>query len=373
MLFKNKKNKKKTRKKVKAWLAPIIYFGLGTKALEFLENFSYFLSAGMSVNVALASLEKETSSFRLRRVIKKILDDVEDGISLSEAIDNQKFFDESTIEILHSGEASGNLLGNMKLLIMLNDEDKKLKSKLNTSLLYGTIIIVLTIVVGVGTAWFVLPKIATVYDQMGTDLPLITRWLMEGGKFLTTYGYIFIPSFFLIVMMVIYFLFSFPKTKFIGHLLLFHIPLVKKIILQSEVTRFGYLLGRIAEAGLPINKAFEILPGTTTFKNYRKMYVHLGQKISEGYSLTAALESYKKHKKLLPEGVVQMISSAEKTGKLSETFLRISELYAFKLESTSRNLPMVVEPLILLFVGLGVAIFVLATMMPIYNLTNLIR
>ena len=367
----NKKNKKKYQ--IKRWLAPVIYFGLSTKAFEFLENLSYFLSSGMSINMALESLEEESGSFRMRRVIHRIKEDVQSGVSLSEAFNNQKFFSESTIEIVRSGELSGKLVDNVKLIIILNDEDKKLKSKINSSLLYGTIIIILTIVVGVGTTWFVLPKIASVYADLGSDLPLLTRLLIKAGNFLVKFGYIFIPSFFVIILIIVYFLFSFPKTKFIGHLILFHIPLVKKLIQQSEVTRFGYLMGRIVEAGLPINRAFMIMPGTTTFQNYKKLYRFLGEKISEGHSLSKSFEAYKNAKKLLPYSVLQMISSAEKSGKLSETFLRIGDLYGLKLENTSRNLPIIIEPVILLLVGIGVAIFVLATMMPIYNLTNIIK
>lgn len=358
-------------KRIKAWMAPIVYFGLKNSAYEFLENLSYFLSAGMSIDGALASLEEESSSKRMRKIIGRIKEDVQKGISLAQSFENQRFFSTSITEMIRTGELSGKLLENLKLIIILNDEDKKLKSRLSSSLLYGTIIIVLTIVVGVGTAWFVLPRIASVYGDMGTDLPLITKIFIAGGKFMVMYGSIFMPIFVLLVTMILYFLFSFPKTKFVGHIILFHLPLVKKIIRESEITRFGYLMGNIIEAGLPINNALKIMPGTTTFKNYKRLYEHLHARVSEGISLSEALKSYEKTKKLIPGSVMQMIVSAEKSGKLSEMFLRISALYSAKLESTSRNLPIIIEPILLLMVGIGVALFALATVLPIYNLVNI--
>lgn len=309
----------------------------------------------------------------MRKVIQKIRNDVEGGTSLAESFKNQNFFGESTVEIIRSGEHSGKLVENLKLIIIIHDEDKKLKSKLSSSLLYGTIIILITVLVGIGTSWFVLPKIAGVYSEMGADLPWLTRVLIKVGNFMVAYGNIFVPLFISFVVIVLYFLFSFPKTKFIGHLLLFYVPLVKSLIKESEITRFGYLMGSIIEAGLPINKAFEILPGTTTFKNYKKLYQYLGEKIAQGIFISEALKSYKNIKKLIPPAVLQMISSAEKSGKLSETFLRISTLYGAKLENTSRNLPIIIEPLLLLLVGIGVALFVLATMLPIYNLGTIIQ
>ncbi|HRZ34050.1 MAG TPA: type II secretion system F family protein [Candidatus Moranbacteria bacterium] len=363
----------KKNKKVKGWLAPILYFGLKNKAYDFIENLSYFLYAGLPISGALESLEEETHSWRMRRIIRRVRDDIQSGMNLSDSFDRQTFFEESIIEIVKAGELSGNLVNNLKLAVLLNDKDKKLKSKLNSSLLYGTIIIILTIVVGTGTAWFTLPQIAKVYSELDTELPLLTRVLIKLGFFIANYGYIIFPFFFIIIALVFYFLFSFPKTKFIGHLFIFHLPFVGKLIKESEITRMGYILGSIYKAGIPINQALGIMPGTTTFNNYKKLYRYLSEKISEGISMSESLKSYKASKKLIPTSVLQMIYSAEKSGKLPETFFRISDLYEIKLENTSVNLPIIIEPIILIIVGLGVGVFVLATMYPIYNLVNIIK
>ena len=360
-------------KKIKAWLAPIIYFGLKNKAYDFIENLSYFLSAGMSIADALISIKEETRSWRMRRVIERIESDIAEGMPLSESFANQNFFGPNIVALINSGELSGNLVKNLKLAVLLNDEDKRLKSKLNSSLLYGTIIMVITVIVGAGTAWYVLPRIAEVYSEMNVELPFLTRMLIRLGEFLAHYGYLVVPIFFLLIAMILYFLFSFPKTKFIGHFFLFHLPFVGELIRESEVTRFGYLLGNMMETGLPITEALRVLPGTTTFKNYKKMYKYLEDRISEGLSLLDSLKAYPGTRRLFPGSVIQMLSSAEKSGKLAETLIRISTLYEAKLENTSRNLPLVMEPIILIFVGLGVALFVLATILPIYNLSNIIN
>ncbi|MEI7890838.1 MAG: type II secretion system F family protein [bacterium] len=365
--MKNKNNE------ISNWVAPFLYFGLKNQAFNFVENISYFLSAGMSLAMALSSMEAEMSGFRMKRLCKRMQGDIQDGFSLSQSFERQKFFSANVIALVRAGEITGKLAENMRLVALLNDEDQKLKSKLNSSLLYGTIILVLTVVVGVGTAWFVLPVISDVYSKIGEDLPLITRVLISGGTFLVNYGAIFLPIAFAFLVAFLYFIFSFPKTKFIGHLLLFHVPLVKKLIKESEITRFGYILGNMLNSGLPINEALATMPNTTTFKNYQKLYLHLESKILEGFSFYDSLKSYGKINSLFPGNVLQMISSAERSGKLSETLLRISGLYATKVENTSRNLPIILEPIILIFVGLGVALFVLATIMPIYNLSNIIK
>lgn len=363
---------KRKKREVKAWLAPILYFGLKSKAYEFIENLSYFLASGMPISDAINSLEEEMGSRRMRKVVSRIRSDIQEGVSLSESLKNQKLFDESIVGMVRSGELSGKLVDNLKLIIVLNDEDKRLKAKLNSSMLYGTIIIVVTIVVGIATAWFTLPKIASVYEGMGADLPFLTRGLVKTGNFFSKYGYFILPPFVFFIVAVFYFLFSFPKTKFIGHLFLFHLPLVGKIIRESEITRFGSLFGSIYDSGMPINQALEIMPTTTTFKNYKKLYQFLDKRVMEGISLSRAFREYKNVEELFPSGVLQMISSAEKTGKLSETLFRIRDLYGQKLESSSKNLPIIIEPVLLILVGIGVAVLLIATMLPIYNLVNII-
>lgn len=366
---KNKKNKNE----VSGWIAPFIYFGLKNKAFDFVENLSYFLASGMSLSMALSSMEEEMPGFRMKRICRRLQNNVQSGFSLSQSFEKQKFFSENIIALVRSGEVTGKLVENMKLVILLNDEDHKLKSKLNSSLLYGTIIVVLTVIVGTGTAWYVLPVIADVYSKIGGELPLITRVLIKGGNFLVNYGAIVLPIAFSFLVAFLYFIFSFPKTKFIGHFFLFHLPFIGKLIRESEITRFGYILGNMLESGLPIDEALRTMPGTTTFRNYKKLYIHLESKISEGFSFYESLKSYENINNLFPGNILQMVSSAEKSGKLSETLIRISGLYATKVENTSRNLPIILEPIILLFVGLGVALFVLATIMPIYNLSNIIK
>lgn len=366
------KNKKNSTE-VKAWLAPFMYLGLKNKAFDLVENISYYLSAGMSLSTALESLEDEMSGSRMKRLCRRMQADIQAGFSLADSFERQHFFSENIIALIRAGESMGKLAQNMKLIILLNDEDRKLKSKLSSSLLYGTIILVLTVVVGTGTAWFVLPVIAEVYSSIGGELPFITRLLLSAANFMVKYGAVILPIFISFLSAVLYFIFSFPKTKFIGHLLLFHLPFIKKLIKESEITRFGYILGNMLESGLPMDESLAAMPGTTTFKNYKKLYIHMNLKISEGFSFHDSLKSYQNIKKLFPGNVLQMVASAERSGKLSETLIRISGLYAVKVENTSRNLPIILEPIMLLLVGAGVGLFVLAMMVPIYNLGNVIK
>ena len=208
----------KNEKQISHWRSQFLYFGLQNKAYEFIENLSYFLSAGLSFSEALDSLQEETSSKRMKKILLTIKRDIDSGEMLSISLTRQNFFGEDIIKIIQAGEISGNLVNNLKLVVMLRDKERRLKGKINSSLLYGGIILVATMIGGIGTAWFSLPQIAKVYDDMNVQLPLLTRILVQFGAFVSSYGYIFFPVFILFVSFTFYFLFSFPKTKFIGSL-----------------------------------------------------------------------------------------------------------------------------------------------------------
>lgn len=230
----------------------------------------------------------------------------------------------------------------------------------------------MAIIVGTFTSWFVLPKLADVFISMGVELPFVTKVLVESGILLAKYGYIVVPFFLSFLLCIFYFIFSFPKTKFIGHTILFRTPFIKKIILHTEVARFGFLLGTMLQAGLPIVQALTAMPGTTTFKNYRLFYEYLIKEIAEGNSFKKSFTSYPSNKKLFPVTVRQMIIAGEKSGQLDKSLLHIGHIYEAKVEETAKNLPVILEPILLLIIGLGVAILAVGIIMPIYRLTEII-
>lgn len=352
------------------WLSPFFRLGLKEDIYYFLESLSALLKAGMDIYSALSILNKESHSFRMRKIIAFIYHRVEDGYPLSGSIEEIKILPPHLSSFIRLGEESGKLEDNLRVLILQHQKDKAFKSKTQSALLYAVVVLSLTFVVAIGTAWFTLPRIAGIYSQMGADLPFLTRALIALGEFLAKYGYIFVPGLVFALGASLYFLFSFPKTKFIGHTILLKMPLIKNLIKQVEVARFGYLLGTMLDAGLPISRCLEAMPNTSTFKNYRKFYTHLYEKVKSGETFEESMNSYPKVNKIFPLAPRQLLIAGEKSGTLSESLLRIGEMYEEKTERTARNLPIVLEPTLLIIVGVMVALFVLATIMPIYNLVG---
>ncbi len=353
-------------------LRKIYHFGLKPEAYTFIENLSGLLDAGMDMITALDSLKRETRSFRMKNILGRMAEKVEGGSSLSKCLEQEYLFSERMISLLRLGEQSGKLVENLKVLALQNEKDQLFKSKVRSSLMYASIVFTLTLLVGAGTIWYILPKLAGVFNEMQVDLPLVTRAMIQVGAFIAEYGYFAIPAILGSIFILFYFLFSFPKTKFVGHSILFRIPLVKQLIMDVEIARFGFLLGTMMEAGVPITEALGSIPGTTTFRNYQNFYYHIDTQVQDGDSFKKSIESYKKANALFPISVQQMIIAGEQSGNLSETLKKIGQRYEQKTEQISRDLPIIMEPIIFLIIGLGVATLALGVILPFYQLVEII-
>lgn len=345
--------------------------GLGTHKRNFLENLSILLSAGMDVLSCLESVEEEFSSSRMRKFIKEMRERVEGGESLWRAFEYSRLFSPRIVSLIKIGEESGRLVQNINTLVEQQDKEWVFKTRIRTAMLYPAIVLPLTFFVGIGVAWFALPKMAETFAQLNAQLPLITRILMGIGEFLGKYGAVFVPIVLFSFIIILYFLFSFPKTKAIGQVFISKMPIFRRLIREVELARLGYVLNGLLKSGIPITEALLSLQDTTTFYNYKKFYRYLSNSVEDGNSFKKCFESYKNSRILIPRPVQQMIVSGEESGKLSETLDRIGRAYEAKIDVSIKNISTLMEPILLIVIGLSVATVALAVFMPIYNLTQI--
>lgn len=348
---------------------PLLFrFGLKKEVYSLIQSLAELLSAGIVLSESLKIIREESGSRRVKKILGRILSDIDQGYSFSLSLEQEKIIPLHILSFIKSGEESGKLADNLKVISAQNEKEMLFKAKVNSALTYAILIFTITIIVGVGSAWYSLPKITGIYSQMNIELPVVTRFLVMIGKIMTKYGFLIIPAFISIVITAFYFLFSFPQTRFIGHTILFRTPIIKRLIMEVEISRSFYILGTMIESGIPASRAISTLPQATTFNNYKRFFKYLSESISEGNSLKQSIDNYKKTKKLFPAAVRQILISSEKTGTLGQSLLRIGNMYENKASITLKNLPTLLEPLILLFLGVGIAIFAIGTIMPIYNM-----
>lgn len=360
-------SKDKTEEKKKNKL-PRIRIGMGSDKQFLSENLSVLVASGMTVIDALRSIITDVKTGAMKKIITYIIDAVDSGRPLWRSLDEVKVFNEYIISLIRIGEETGRLSQNLKVVSVQEQKSHIFASKIRSAMIYPVFVLSVTVLVAVLIAWFILPRLATVFSQLKMDLPIVTRVLIDLGAFLQVHGKIVVPLFLLSIASIIYFVFVFHKTRFIGQAILFKIPGVQRLLQEVELARFGFLLGTLLDAGVPILEAFDSLKKATQFRPYIKLYTHMQQSIENGYSIHQSFQTFKKTRRLVPYPIQQLISSSEQSGRLPDTFLKIGELYEGKIDDTTKNLTVIMEPILLVIIWLGVVGVALAVILPIYSL-----
>jgi len=336
----------------------------------FIENLALLLKAAVPIGQALASLEQTSRNRQMKQVLKEMQADIDAGVSLADALERSGIVSAQTLALVHLGEQSGHMVENMQLSAEQEEKRHYFHSKVRSALIYPTFVLGLTVVVGLGVAWFLLPRLASTFEQLQVALPAISKYMINFGLFLKGHGFIAVPSVLVALVAIGYILFAAPKTKFIGQRLLTFMPGITRLMLEVEVAQFGYLLGTLLTAGLPITKALHLLADSSSSQPHKQLYEYLAKSLEDGQSFQQALGSYKNIVKLLPPSVQQMIIAGESSGSLADVLKTVGRTFEQKSDVTTQNLQSILEPILLIIVWIGVMAVAVAVILPIYSLVG---
>ena len=342
---------------------------LGSEKDYFAENLSMLLSAGIGVSAAIAIMIEGSSNHAYKKVLTVISLDLDDGNSLWKTLEGRGIFNHSYIYMTKVGEESGRLSENLAIIADQEKKSKSFRSKLTSALIYPGIILSLTLIIGLAVIWFVIPKMAKIFGDMKIELPLPTRIMISLGNFITDNPLLFL-SLIIIVFVSFILIFFIPGTKKIGQSILFRTPRIKNLFKEVEVARFGYVMYSLAQAGIPLTEALTSIERSTEFSKYKKFYLYLDHSVADGNSLEKSFHKYNGLKHLFPINIQQMIVAGERSGNLVNVLGKISGIYEEKIDTTSKNIAVILEPLLLFIVWLGVLFLALAVIMPIYGLVG---
>jgi type II secretory pathway component PulF len=336
----------------------------------FTENLALLLKSAVPVSGALESLANSTNNKSMKKALARLGVDIEAGFSLADALERSGITEDQTLALVRLGEASGHLVDNLQLAAQQEEKRHVFHAKVRSALIYPAFVLGLTLIVGLGVAWFLLPRLAGTFSQLNVKLPLISKLMIHFGTFLKLHGVIAVPTFLALCVLTGYILFVAPRTKAIGQRFLLTMPGVGRLIREVEISQFGYLLGTLLEAGLSVTQAMNLLATASAVPPYQKFYHYLGQSLNDGYGFKDSLGQYEKSRKLLPPAVQQMIIAGERSGSLPEVLLTIGRTYEQKSDVTTASLEVIIEPILLVIVWLGVLLVAIAVIVPIYSLVG---
>lgn len=331
--------------------------------VTFAKHMSLMIKAGLPIDEAVRVLAEQAQG-RFRKALTGVLSAVEGGRQLSEGFAQYpKIFPELFIATIRAGESSGTLERSLDDLAVQLTKSYDLQRKIKGAMIYPVLVLVAAGGIGMGLSLFVLPRIIDLFDSITVELPLATKIMIGFSRFMAAYGVPFTIGVILGLFGLIQLMGWKPIRPF-SHGLLLRMPIFGKLARNFNLALFSRTMATLLKSGVTIGDAFEITSNTISNARFKKALLRVRQGTETGVPASTVLEEFPR---LFPSIATRMLAVGERSGKLEETFQYLAEFYEDEVDVTSKNLSTILEPVLLIFIGLTVAYIAVAIITPIYN------
>ena len=370
--LKEAKKKKAVVKKEKKSFS----FGTGIKAQEiliFCKQFATMLRAGLPVLNTLEMLEGQTTRPPMKKVIQTIKKDLESGNALSKCFEKHpKIFDTVVVNLIKAGEASGKLDTFLQKIVISLEKREKIKSQIKSALFYPGVLFSVAILVTVFMLMNVVPTFVNMYEGMGMgdDLPTPTAVIMSMSEFIRSSGGFFLLIF--IILFVVGFKFLINKNynvKKAWHKTMLKLPVFGNLINKSILAKVSLVLGNLNQAGVDLIESIDIAKSVTDNVVVIEALENIKKGVFSGETLTDLFGK----EKIFPPTFSQLISVGEQTGSLDEMFGSVAIYYEEEFDVAVANLASLIEPIMIVFMGITIGGLMLAMYAPIFNVGAIIN
>ncbi|MEO8065846.1 MAG: type II secretion system F family protein [Candidatus Doudnabacteria bacterium] len=337
--------------------------------ITFIKNLGVMIKAGLPISRALKILGDQTTNPRFAKIVLEIGHLVEGGTSFADAMAKfPNIFSPIFVSMIHAGEVSGNLDQNLDYLADQMQRDYELMSKTRGAMIYPIIVIVALGIVGFLMFTFVLPKLTSTFTDLKVPLPAATLVLIFLVNIFSHYG--------ILVLLFIIGLaggFMYWRTTMQGkkilHKVILYTPVVGKISKKINQARFVRVFASLIKSGMSMVEALEISSHVVANLYYQQTIADAASKVKIGSPLTTA---FKKQPKLFSNLVIQMMEVGEESGTTDTVLAEVADFYEDELDQTMKNLSSIMEPLIMMVIGVVVGYMAVALIAPIYNISSAI-
>ena len=332
--------------------------------VNFNRQLADLVGAGVQMARALSIILNQTHDPMLRDVVSDINKNVQGGDTLARAMQRHPaIFNTMSVAMVRAGETGGMLPDVLQRLADFSEKEEELKGKVLSSLAYPSIMVFAGTVVIIILLTVVIPKITTVYDNLNQTLPLITQILITITDSLAASWWIAIPAIIVAVAGVVMFLKT-PDGRGMYDRAILKVPVIGGIIHGRELSRFCRTLGNLLRNGVPILTALDITKEVLTNTLIRMQIDKLAPAISQGDSMAETMGE----SDVFPETVVSMVAVGEETAQVDEILLKVADSFENRVDRALKTMTSMLEPLIILAMGLVVGFIVIAMMLPIMSL-----
>lgn len=333
-----------------------------SEKLYLISNLGTLIASGIPIVEAVDSLIGDSKG-QSKKVLLLLKEDLNQGKTIAESFARSPgAFDPVTVNLIKAAEEAGTLETTLKDISASIAKDLEFSSKVKSALAYPVLVVVVLISVIILNLFFVIPRIGKVFAGLNIALPLPTRILIAVSRFTTGNTILVIISIFA-VLIFLFLAYRAKKDFFLS--VFFSLPLVSGLAKEIDLTRFNRSMSLLLSSGLPITEALELSKDVVGRADIRRIVVESKKEVASGKNLS---ENLKHYGKIVPGFMVRIIEAGEKSGTLEKSMAELSEQFDMRVSNRLKTLTALIEPILLLAVGLMVGALMLAIVAPIYNL-----
>lgn len=326
------------------------------------------LASGMPLVQSIVALEEQTGNKNFRMVLASVRTRVEGGSMYSDSLDEYpQVFDELYVNMMRAGETGGMLAETCERVATFLEAANRLRAKVKSAMMYPTVVICVAIVISTGLIVFIVPTFAKMFAGFGADLPMPTQILLNVSNFIRDYWYIVIAA----VSAAVYSLRRYVRTEkgaYAADTFRLRFPLLGKLAQKIAITRFAATFAQLMSSGVPILQAMSIVGVATGNKVIGKAILDARASVEQGNTVSATLKKNKE----FPAMLIHMLSAGEQTGKMEEMLSKLAGFYQEEVDTMLEGLTSMLEPLLMVVIGVMIGGIVLAMFMPIFKMTEVV-
>ena len=327
------------------------------------------VQSGSPLEEALGTTAKQTEKKNIKHILSAVRTRVVEGYSLADGLKTYpSVFPDMYRATISAGEQSGHLDAVLERMADYTESRQETQQRIANAMFYPVILTIVSIAIVAGLLGFIVPKIIDVFDNMGQELPAMTRGLITVSDFVRDYG-LYIAA----VLVILFILFKqaikIPKWRYIYHSFVLKLPIIKKMVRGLNTARFARTLSILASSGVPILDAMSISAKVVQNLPMRQAVEEAARKVREGKAINRALDQ----SGYFPPMTVHLIASGESSGKLDEMLERAAVQQERETDSMLTNILGLFEPILILVMGGVVLLIVLSILLPILNLNQLVQ
>jgi type IV pilus assembly protein PilC len=332
----------------------------------FSRQFATMIDAGLSIVKCLDILQKQTRNPKMKDVIGEVKRDVAGGLGLTESLQRHpRIFSPLYVNMIRAAEAGGILDTVLDRLSTFLEKEQETRNKIKSAMTYPVVVFTFAMLMLIGLLFFVLPKFKGIFETMGLQLPLTTKLMLNSSDYLKSYWYIALV-FMVGSAVAVKMLARTEKGKYAIDSAKLRLPIFGDLILKTSVSRFARTFGTLISSGVPVLQALDIVADTAGNRVVSEVVGRARNSIKEGEKISTPLFG----SRIFPVMVTQMIAIGEETGRLDQMLVKVSNFYDDEVDNTLKSLTSLIEPLMIVGLGLIVGFIAVSVISPIYSLVG---